>query len=54
MMLGRIMILLDAEQLCMFRKKWLTKFFVCGDVLLFTVQAAGEQNSPRGLKMRGT
>ncbi|KAL4738374.1 putative RTA1 domain protein [Aspergillus similis] len=41
MMLGRIVILLDAEHLCIIRKKWLTKFFVCGDVLSFTVQAAG-------------
>ncbi|KAF4205762.1 hypothetical protein CNMCM8980_003812 [Aspergillus fumigatiaffinis] len=41
MMLGRIVVLLDAEQLCLFKKKWLTKFFVCGDILSFTVQAAG-------------
>jgi hypothetical protein len=42
MMLGRIVMLLDAEQLCLFKKKWLMKFFVCGDILSFTVQAAGE------------
>ena len=42
MMLGRIVILLNAEQHCIFRKKWLTKFFVCGDILSFTVQAAGK------------
>ncbi|EAL89024.1 hypothetical protein KXW98_007644 [Aspergillus fumigatus] len=41
MMLGRIVVLLDAEHLCIIKKKWLTKFFVCGDVLSFTVQAAG-------------
>ncbi|KAL5003686.1 RTA1 like protein-domain-containing protein [Aspergillus recurvatus] len=41
MMLGRIVVLLDAEKLCIFRKKWLTKFFVSGDILSFTVQAAG-------------
>ncbi|KAL4757189.1 RTA1 domain-containing protein [Aspergillus foveolatus] len=41
MMLGRIVVLLDAEQLCLFKKKWLSKFFVCGDILSFTVQAAG-------------
>ncbi|KAL5041086.1 RTA1 like protein-domain-containing protein [Aspergillus fruticulosus] len=41
MMLGRIVIFLDAEQFCVFRKEWLTlKFFVSGDVLSFTVQAA--------------
>jgi hypothetical protein len=42
MMLGRIVMLLDAEQLCLFKNKWLMKFFVCGDILSFTVQAAGE------------
>ncbi|CEN60563.1 Putative RTA1 like protein [Aspergillus calidoustus] len=41
MMLGRIVVLLDAEHLCIFKKKWLTKFFVAGDILSFTVQAAG-------------
>ncbi|CRG86144.1 Protein RTM1 [Talaromyces islandicus] len=41
MMLGRIVMVLNAEQHCVFRKKWLTKFFVCGDILSFTVQAAG-------------
>ncbi|KAL6229742.1 hypothetical protein BDW75DRAFT_245451 [Aspergillus navahoensis] len=41
MMLGRIVVFLDAEKLCIFRKKWLTKFFVSGDILSFTVQAAG-------------
>ncbi|KAJ0416427.1 RTA1 like protein-domain-containing protein [Aspergillus carlsbadensis] len=41
MMLGRIVVLLDAEHLSIFRKKWLTKFFVAGDILSFTVQAAG-------------
>jgi hypothetical protein len=42
MMLGRIVVLLDAEHLCIFKKKWLTKFFVAGDILSFTVQAAGK------------
>jgi hypothetical protein len=42
MMLGRIVMLLDAEQLCLFKKKWLMKFFVYGNILSFTVQAAGE------------
>lgn len=46
MMLGRIVVLLDAEHLCIIKKKWLTKLFVCGDVLSFTVQAAGEHTSP--------
>ncbi|KAE8396156.1 RTA1 like protein-domain-containing protein [Aspergillus alliaceus] len=41
MMLGRIVMLLDAERLCIFKKKWLTKFFVAGDIISFTVQAAG-------------
>lgn len=42
MMLGRIVVLLDAEKLCIFKKKYLTKFFVSGDVLSFGVQAAGK------------
>ncbi|KAF7716855.1 RTA-like protein [Penicillium ucsense] len=41
MMLGRITVLLEAESLCLFRRRWLTKIFVCGDILSFTIQAAG-------------
>jgi RTA1 like protein len=42
MILGRIIFLVDAEHLAFLKRKWLTKFFVCGDILSFTVQAAGE------------
>lgn len=52
MMLGRIVMLLDAERHCIFRKKWLTKFFVCGDILSFTVQAAGEYLTIASLSFR--
>ncbi|KAJ5853788.1 hypothetical protein N7534_006331 [Penicillium rubens] len=41
MILGRMILRLDSEKLCIFKKKWLTKFFVAGDVLSFSVQAAG-------------
>ncbi|KAE8390152.1 RTA1 like protein-domain-containing protein [Aspergillus alliaceus] len=41
MMLGKIIVLLEAEDLSFFKKRWLTKFFVCGDILSFSVQAAG-------------
>ncbi|RAL09276.1 RTA1 domain-containing protein [Aspergillus homomorphus CBS 101889] len=41
MMPGRIPLLLDAEPLSLLKRKWLTKFFVTGDILSFTVQAAG-------------
>lgn len=42
MILGRMILRLDSEKLCIFKKKWLTKFFVAGDVLSFSVQAAGK------------
>ncbi|KAJ6098475.1 protein RTM1 [Penicillium canescens] len=41
MMLGKIIICLDGEQHSILRQRWLTKVFVCGDILSFTVQAAG-------------
>ncbi|KAF7861556.1 hypothetical protein EAF04_008118 [Stromatinia cepivora] len=41
MELGRIIELVDGESLAMIRKRWLTKLFVCGDVLSFTLQMAG-------------
>ncbi|KAK8155238.1 hypothetical protein BKA80DRAFT_283080 [Phyllosticta citrichinensis] len=42
MILGRIILLTEAEPLSMMRKRWLTKFFVIGDVIAFLVQAMGE------------
>ena len=42
MTLGRIIVLLDAEQYSFIKKKWLTKIFVCGDVLSFLMQSGGK------------
>jgi hypothetical protein len=41
MILGRVVVLLDAESHSLVRPKWLTKFFVLGDVLSFLAQGAG-------------
>lgn len=40
--LGRIIIMVDGERYSLIRQKWLTKIFVCGDVLSFLLQGAGE------------
>jgi len=42
MELGRIIILVHAEQYSLVRVKWLTKIFVTGDVLSFLMQASGK------------
>ncbi|KAF5868707.1 putative rta1 like protein [Botrytis fragariae] len=41
MVLGRLIVALDAEDLSPIRKKWMTKVFVIGDVIAFLSQAAG-------------
>lgn len=41
--LGRIILLVDGERYSLVRQKWLTKFFVAGDVLSFMLQGAGTQ-----------
>jgi hypothetical protein len=41
MILGRIILATDGETFSLVRKKWLTKIFVCGDVLSFFVLAGG-------------
>lgn len=41
MILGRIILLLDAEPYALIRRKWLTKFFVVGDVVSFVMQGIG-------------
>lgn len=41
MELGRIILLVDGEAHSLIKKKWLTKIFVCGDVLSFMMQGAG-------------
>lgn len=42
MLLGRIMVLVDGESKSIIRRSWLTKIFVCGDVLSLLLQAAGQ------------
>jgi hypothetical protein len=39
--LGRIIILVDGERYALIRQKWLTKIFVCGDIISFLVQGGG-------------
>jgi hypothetical protein len=41
MILGRLIVLLDAGHLSLIRTKWLTKVFVIGDVLSFLAQSGG-------------
>ncbi|CAF3449862.1 hypothetical protein SNK03_002393 [Fusarium graminearum] len=41
MVLGRLIVLLDAGHLSVIRPNWLTKVFVTGDVLSFLAQSAG-------------
>lgn len=41
MMLGRIVLMLDAQRSLFIRRTWMTKIFVCGDVLSFLMQASG-------------
>ncbi|GFF54678.1 putative RTA1 domain protein [Aspergillus lentulus] len=41
MILGRIILLTNHPEFAIVKPLWLTRFFVCGDVLSFVVQAAG-------------
>ncbi|CAG7952486.1 unnamed protein product [Penicillium nalgiovense] len=41
MLLGRIILVLQAESHAILKKKWLTKIFVTGDVMSFLLQGAG-------------
>lgn len=41
MILGRIIISLQAQSLSLIPIRWLTKLFVCGDIISFSLQAAG-------------
>ncbi|KAL4936804.1 hypothetical protein BDV06DRAFT_227564 [Aspergillus oleicola] len=41
MLLGRIILVLQAESHAILSKKWLTKIFVTGDILSFLLQGAG-------------
>ena len=42
MTLGRIILLLNGEYHSIVRRTWLTKIFVLGDVLTFTIQSGGQ------------
>lgn len=50
MILGRLIRAIRAEHLSMIPVKWLTKIFVIGDVLSFTIQAGGGGLQSAGLK----
>ena len=41
MLLGRIILVLQAEPHSILKKKWLTKIFVTGDVMSFLLQGTG-------------
>lgn len=46
MVLGRIILSVDAESYSLIKHKWLTKTFVISDVVCFFVQLAGEYETP--------
>lgn len=46
MTLGRLIMLLDAEKYSLIKRKWLTKFFVMGDIVSFVMQAIGTYFHP--------
>jgi hypothetical protein len=41
MELSKIIILADGESHALIKKKWLTKLFVCGDIVSFLLQMGG-------------
>jgi hypothetical protein len=45
MILGRIILMTDGETHSIVKRRWLTKLFVLGDVVSFTVQAGGKSPS---------
>lgn len=45
MVLGRIILLVDGEKHSMIKKKWLTKLFVAGDYISFSVLSGGSYSS---------
>lgn len=45
MVLGRLMRYVNAEHYSLVRVKWVTKLFVCGDILSFSIQGAGILNT---------
>jgi hypothetical protein len=47
MILGRIILLTEAEHLALIKRRWLTKIFVFGDVVSLLMQASGQSSIPR-------
>ena len=47
MILGRIIVTVDAEHHSLIKKKWLTKVFVTSDVITFFVQLGGKLKTSR-------
>ena len=43
MVLGRLIRFTEGENLAPIKARWLTKIFVCGDVLSFLVQSGGKK-----------
>ncbi|KAL1630699.1 hypothetical protein SLS54_000570 [Diplodia seriata] len=58
MILGRIILLTDGESHAIIKRRWLTKFFVFGDVFSFLLQSSGEHYEHSfksgGLMAKGT
>jgi len=50
MELSRIILLADGESHALIKKKWLTKLFVCGDVVSFVLQMGGKGSPHQRLK----
>lgn len=50
MILGRLIVLLEADNYSIIKPKWLTKFFVLGDVLSFFAQGGGTSPACRQSK----
>jgi hypothetical protein len=46
MVLGRLIRFLEAEKYSLIRINWLTKLFVCGDIVAFVIQGTGTSILP--------
>jgi hypothetical protein len=51
MALGRIVLATDGEAYCWIRRKWLTKIFLLGDIISFTMQGAGTYKATCGFRV---
>ena len=52
MILGRIILMTGGETHAIVKRRWLTKLFVLGDVVSFTVQAGGKFCCPQNTNQR--